>query len=287
MRPEVPFSMPPETDRKLPDRGLDHAADSRASIGFDQTSPAGRTRQRLDVALADRGLVVSRARARDLVRRGEVAIDGVTATKVAMLVGPETRIELAPGAGDYVSRGALKLAAGLDYFGLDVEGLIGLDIGAAQGGFTEVLLARGARRVYAVDNGRDQLVPRLRERSDVVSLEETDARMLTRVLVPEPVGVLVVDVSFISLLKVLPAVLGFAAPGAALLALVKPQFETERRNVGKNGIVRDSAVHAAVQTTIANWIGAQPGWRVLGTMSSPITGGSGNTEFMIGARHGG
>ena len=227
--------------------------------------------------------MVSRARARDLVLRGEVSVDGEVAGKPAMLVGPDTSIELAPGAGAYVSRGALKLAAGLDRFAIDVAGRVGLDIGAAQGGFTEVLPARGARKVYAVENGRGQLAEVLRGDLRVVSLEQTDARALSRELIVEPVGIIVADVSFISLLKVLPAGLALAASGAGLVALVKPQFETEPRHVGKDGVVRDVGVRAGAVATVEAWIDAQPGWRRLGSMPSPIEGGSGNAEFFIGA----
>ena len=231
----------------------------------------------------ERGLVVSRARARDLVLRGEVTVDGEVAGKPAMLVGSETLIVLAPGAGDYVSRGALKLAAGLDRFAIDVAGRIGLDIGAAQGGFTEVLLARGASKVYAVDNGRDQLAEVLRGDPRVVSLEQTDARTLSRAQIVEPIGIIVADVSFISLLKVLPAGLALAGAGAVLVALVKPQFETEPRHVGKDGVVRDAGVRDGAVAKVEAWIDAQPGWRRLGSLPSPIEGGSGNVEFLIGA----
>lgn len=230
-----------------------------------------------------RGVVVSRARARDLVLRGKVTVDGVCATKPALMVAPETVIELEPGAGDYVSRGALKLAAGLDGFAIGVAGRVGLDIGAAQGGFTEVLMARGAVKVYAIDNGKGQLAPVLAGDARVVSLEDTDARTLSTAHIAEPVGIIVMDVSFISVLKVLPTVLPFAAPGAALVVLVKPQFETEPRHVGKDGIVRDTDVRAGAVSKVAAWIDAQPGWRVLGSLPSPIEGGSGNIEWLVGA----
>lgn len=242
-------------------------------------------RQRLDIELVDRGLVVSRARARDLVLRGEVTVDGVRVGKPALMVGRDAVIELAPGAGAYVSRGALKLAAGLDGFHIDVTGRVGLDIGAAQGGFTEVLLARGAIKVYAVDNGRGQLAPVLRADARVVSLEDTDARTLSTTHIDDAIGILVVDVSFISALKVVPAVLAFAAPGAALVVLVKPQFETEPGHVGKDGVVRDAAVRAGAVSAVSTWIAARPGWRVLGSLPSPIEGGSGNIEFLVGAVH--
>jgi 23S rRNA (cytidine1920-2'-O)/16S rRNA (cytidine1409-2'-O)-methyltransferase len=240
-------------------------------------------RRRLDVELVARGLVTSRARARDLVLRGEVCVDGLVTDKPALLVAIDQRLELAPGAGQYASRGALKLRAALDAFGFDVTGSTALDLGAAQGGFTEVLLERGAREVYAVENGRGQLVDTLRADTRVRSLEETDARALSRDLIPEPIDVVVADVSFISLLKVLPAALALTVAGARLVALIKPQFETVPGNVGKGGIVRDRVVHAEAVDKVATWIGAQPGWRVIATVPSPVEGGSGNVEFLIGA----
>lgn len=243
-------------------------------------------RKRLDVALVERQLVPTRAKARDLILRGEVTVDGVPARRPAQPVGRGNRIELAEGASGWVSRGALKMVAALDAFGIDVTGRTALDVGASTGGFTEVLLARGARKVYAVENGRDQLAVRLRDDPRVVSMERTDARKLTSAEIPELVDIIVADVSFISLLKVLPFVLPLAAPGAALVALVKPQFEADRASVGKDGIVRDPEVRARALEAIRSWIADQPGWRVLGSISSPITGGSGNVEFLIGARRG-
>ena len=242
-------------------------------------------KERLDQALVNRGLVVSRARARDLVLRGEVAVDGIVAAKPAVRVSPTQRLSLAPGAGAYVSRGAVKLRAALDHFGLDPAGRIGLDIGASTGGFTEVLLARGAAKVYAVDNGVGQLHPSLAADTRVISLEDTDARGLTRSSILEPVGALVADVSFISLTKALPAALRLAAPGCWLTCLIKPQFETAPARIPKDGVVTDAAIHAETVASVETWLRGQGGWHILGTISSPIKGGEGNTEFLIGAIH--
>ena len=254
--------------------------DAAGADGSKRSLPAAR--MRLDLALVARGLVTSRSRARDLVLRGEVSVAGVAASDPARLVGPEVELAVAPGAGEYVSRGTLKLRAALNAFALDVAGRVALDVGAAHGGFTEVLLEHGAAKVYAVDNGRGQLDQRLRRDPRVVSLEETDARLLTRALVPEPVGALVADVSFISLAKALPAALALTGPGAVLAALVKPQFEAGPGDVGKDGVVRDEAVRRRAVEGVAAWLAAA-GWHVLGTIRSPITGGSGNVEHLIGA----
>jgi 23S rRNA (cytidine1920-2'-O)/16S rRNA (cytidine1409-2'-O)-methyltransferase len=241
-------------------------------------------RKRLDIALVERQLVPTRAKARDLILRGEVMVDGVPARRPAQPVGRVSRIDLADGASGWVSRGALKLLAALEFFGIDASGCTALDVGASTGGFTEVLLARGARKVYAVENGRDQLAVRLRDDPRVVSMERTDARKLTTAEVPEPVDIIVADVSFISLLKVLPFVLPLAAPGAALVALVKPQFEADRGAIGKDGVVRDPEVRTRALAAVETWLADQPGWRMLGSIASPITGGSGNVEFLVGAR---
>jgi 23S rRNA (cytidine1920-2'-O)/16S rRNA (cytidine1409-2'-O)-methyltransferase len=238
---------------------------------------------RLDEALVARGLVASRARARDLVRRGLVQVCGKVVTKPAYAVRDGARLELAAGAPAYVSRGAEKLVAALDAFALDPAGRTALDIGASTGGFTDVLLRRGAVRVYAVDVGRGQLAPRLAADPRVVALQETDARRLDRALVREPIGCVVADASFISLTLALPAALALSAPGAWLAALIKPQFEAGRAAVGKGGIVRDARDREAAVARVREWLAAQPGWRVLGVMESPILGGSGNAEHLIGA----
>ena len=242
---------------------------------------------RLDVALVGRGLVVSRSRARDLIRRGEVAVDGIVAVRPAQLVEAGHRLALVQGSDKWVSRGALKLEAALDKLAINVTGGVGLDIGAATGGFTQILLQAGARKVYAVENGHGQLALALQSDRCVVSLEHTDARALTSVHIPEPIDVIVVDVSFISLLKVLPSVLPFAGPGCRLVALVKPQFEAEPGAVSKKGVMRDEKVRARVISRVEAWLAAQPGWRVIGTLPSPIKGGSGNIEHLIGATYDG
>lgn len=239
---------------------------------------------RLDQALVTRGLAATRSRARDLILRGQVLVGGRAVAKAGTLVSDDAEITVSPGAGaEAVSRGGLKLAAALDAFGLDPAGRTALDVGASTGGFTEALLARGATRVYAVDVGRGQLHPRLAADPRVVSLEETDSRSLDTALVPEPVGVIVADVSFISLDKALPPALALAAPGAFLVALVKPQFEAGREGVDKGGIVRDAAVRDAAVARVRDWVAGLPGWRVVGVIPSPIPGGSGNREFLLGA----
>lgn len=242
-------------------------------------------KKRLDRFLVDKGLAATRSRAADLVRLGSVSVDGVTALKPGLMVAPDSNLALSPGASPFVSRGGLKLAAALDAFGLDPEGRIALDIGASTGGFTEVLLARGAAGVLAVDVGRDQLHDKLRADPRVVVLEAVDARALDAGIVPEPVGAIVADVSFISLTKALPAALRLAAPGAWLVALVKPQFEAGREAVGKGGIVRDAAARAHAVTKVRAFIDAAPGWAVFAEMPSPIPGRGGNEEILIGARH--
>ncbi len=244
-------------------------------------------KQRLDVALVARGLVVSRARAKDIVKRGEVRVAGVVVARTSMLVGPDSVIELAPGAGDYISRGALKLRPALSAFGLSPAGRVALDVGASTGGFTEVLLLGGAAKVYAIDNGRDQLHPRLKCDPRVVSHEETDSRRLSVDLILEPIGALVADVSFISLRKALPAALALAAPGCWLVALIKPQFEAEPSWIPKDGVVTDPDVHEDVVDAVRDWFAGRPGWRVIGLMASPLRGGDGNAEFLIGAMHDG
>jgi 23S rRNA (cytidine1920-2'-O)/16S rRNA (cytidine1409-2'-O)-methyltransferase len=243
-------------------------------------------KMRLDRILVDRGLAVTRSRAADLIRLGAVRVEGVTALKPGALLDPGASLTVEPGASPFVSRGGLKLAAALDAFGLDPKGLVALDIGASTGGFTEVLLARGAERVFAVDVGRDQLHAKLREDPRVVVIEGTDARLLDGGIVGGPVGAIVADVSFISLTKVLPAALDLAAPGAWLVALVKPQFEAGREAVGKGGIVRDAQARARAVAEVRAFIDASPGWKVFAEMPSPIAGGSGNEEVLIGASHG-
>ena len=245
--------------------------------------PRQHDKQRLDMALVARGLAATRSQARDLIERGCVTVGGAVATKAGTEVGPAQAIALAEGVLVGVSRGAVKLAAALDHFAFQAEGVVALDVGASTGGFTEMLLRRGAARVYAVDVGHGQLHATLAQDPRVVSLEDCDARRLDRALVPEAVGAMVADVSFISLIKALPAALGLAAPGAWLVALIKPQFEAGRAAVGRGGIVRDPAARERAVADVRAWFAAQAGWRVVDVIPSPIAGGSGNTEFLLGA----
>jgi 23S rRNA (cytidine1920-2'-O)/16S rRNA (cytidine1409-2'-O)-methyltransferase len=256
---------------------------ARIFLGQAPSHVRNAARVRLDQALVSRGLVATRSRAQDLIRRGMVSIGGAVATEAGQLVDLQEALAIAPGHVGYVSRGAEKLAAALEAFGFDAAERVALDIGASTGGFTQVLLARGVARVYAVDVGRDQLHDEVRGDARVRVHEATDARALTREIVPEAVNAVVADVSFISLMKALPAALALAEPGAWLIALVKPQFEAGREAIGKGGIVRDPTVHARVLDEVQAWFRAQAGWRVVGLCPSPVLGGDGNREFLIGA----
>ncbi|MCS7268970.1 MAG: TlyA family RNA methyltransferase [Geminicoccaceae bacterium] len=240
---------------------------------------------RVDQLLVERGLAPTRSRAQALVLAGRVWAGDRRLDKPGQLVPADTALVVAGGEGEeWASRGALKLLAALDVFGIDPSGRVALDIGSSTGGFVDVLLRRGARRVYAVDVGKGQLLWRLRTDPRVVVLEGVNARYLDRELVPEPIELLTCDASFISLKLVLPAALALTAPAAELVALIKPQFEAGREAVGKGGVVRDPAVHARVCAEIARWLGERPGWRVLGITASPILGPAGNKEFLIAAR---
>jgi 23S rRNA (cytidine1920-2'-O)/16S rRNA (cytidine1409-2'-O)-methyltransferase len=233
--------------------------------------------------LVARGLFESRARAQAAIAAGRVTADGVPVRKASETISAAAAIEAAP-EHPYVSRGAVKLAAALDHFALDVTGRVCLDVGASTGGFSEVLAARGARRVYAVDVGTDQLHRRLRDNKTIVSIEQADIRRLDRSHLSEPPDLATIDVSFISLKLVLPAVGELLMPRANLVALIKPQFEAARRAI-KKGIVRNAAVHQAVCDDIAAFLVAR-GWRVGGRVPSPIRGGDGNREFFIEAERG-
>src|SRR3984893_15847273 len=239
------------------------------------------TKKRADRSLVDRGLAPRRARAQAAIEAGLVTADGVRIEKASQPVSSAAELRASP-AHPYVSRGGLKLAAALDCFAIEPRGKVCLDVGASTGGFSEVLLERGARLVYAVDVGHGQLHPSLHGLRGIVSLERIDARALDRKLIPEPVELLVADVSFISLKLVLPAALALCAAAAELVVLVKPQFEAGRAHL-KKGIVRDEAVREAVCADIERFIAAE-GWRVIGAMQSPIPGGDENREFLIGAR---
>lgn len=238
---------------------------------------------RLDKLLLDRGLVPTRARARDLILRGAVVVKGSVERKPGTLVTADSDIALAEPA-DYVSRGGFKLAAALRHFGYIAEGRVALDVGASTGGFTEVLLAQRVAHVFAVDVGHGQLHVKLAADPRVTSLEGRDARTLSADDVTLPISAIVADVSFISLDKALPPALALATPGTWLVALVKPQFEAGREAIGKGGIVRDAAVRDAQPAKVATWLGNLSGWTVDGVMPSPIEGGSGNREFLLGAR---
>jgi 23S rRNA (cytidine1920-2'-O)/16S rRNA (cytidine1409-2'-O)-methyltransferase len=242
---------------------------------------------RLDQMLVGRGLAPSRARAQDLIRRGFVFVGGSVCNKPSQDVKEDLLIEISSEAPTYVSRGAEKLAAALERFGFDPSDRVALDIGASTGGFSEVLLERGARRVYAVDVGTAQLHPHLKDDPRVVSLENFDARRLSRSEVPEPVTALTVDVSFISVTKLLEPALQLAASGAWIVVMVKPQFEVGRENVGGGGIVRDEAARQSALQSVRDWLASQPGWTIVGDMTSPILGGSGNSEFLLGGRRNG
>lgn len=240
-------------------------------------------RLRADQLLLARGLAESRARAQALILAGKVLSGTRRVEKSGQLLADDAPLALRGEDHPWVSRGGVKLAHALDHFGLSPSGRIGLDIGASTGGFTDVLLARGATRVHAVDVGHGQLAWKLRQDARVVVHERTNARHLDARLIPEAVGCVVADASFIGLETVLPAPLALAAPGAFAVALIKPQFEAGREGIGKGGIVRDPAVHEAVSARIAAWWAALPGWRVLGLTPSPITGADGNREFLIAA----
>ncbi|MBR44935.1 MAG: TlyA family rRNA (cytidine-2'-O)-methyltransferase [Rhodospirillaceae bacterium] len=231
--------------------------------------------------LVTRGLVDSRAKAAALAMAGKVYSGERKLEKPGTKLNPDTPLSLREAPHPWVSRGGLKLAHGLSHFSLNAAGRVALDIGASTGGFTDVLLQRGAAKIYAVDVGYGQLADKLRKDDRVIVLERTNARNLTREQVPEPAGAIVCDASFIGLRTVLPAALALAGPGAFLLALIKPQFEAGRSRVGKGGIVRDPAVHAEVCDEIRDWLAAQPGWQVQGICDSPITGAEGNKEFLL------
>jgi 23S rRNA (cytidine1920-2'-O)/16S rRNA (cytidine1409-2'-O)-methyltransferase len=241
------------------------------------------TRKRADVVLVERGFFASRARAQEAIAAGLVTVNGTVVRKASDAV-PEEAVITAEQPHPYVSRGGLKLAAALDAFQIDPKDRICLDIGASTGGFTEVLLTRGAAHVYAVDVGHSQLHPTIVGNARVTNLEGTDARALNTTHIPRTPDLLVSDVSFISLKLVLPAVVTLLKPRADLAVLVKPQFEAGRDHV-KKGIVRDEAVHRAVCEDMTAF-GASLGFTVIGLVPSPIEGGDGNREFLLGARRG-
>ena len=240
---------------------------------------------RIDQLLVARGLVESRAKAQALIMAGVVFVGERKVAKAGEAVAEDAAVEVRGKDHPWVSRGGLKLEKGLDHFGIDPAGLVAMDVGSSTGGFTDVLLSRGAAKVYAVDVGTNQLAWKLRQDPRVVVLEKTNARHLTAEQIPESMDIIVCDASFIGLAKVLETPLKFAAPGARLVALIKPQFEAGPAEVGKGGVVRDAAIHARVCAEVEAWLAGQPGWRVLGITESPIKGPEGNVEFLIGGVH--
>lgn len=246
-------------------------------------------RIRLDELLVARGLYATRSRARDAIGRGAVSVNGVTIAKPGLAVLASSEVGVDDPAAGYVSRAALKLIAGLDHFGLDPSGGEALDIGASTGGFTQVLLERGAAHVTAIDVGHGQFDPSLRDDPRVTAVEGLNARDLSASdLGGKAPDFLVCDVSFISLTIALPPALILAAPGARGVFLVKPQFEAGREAIGKGGILRDAAEGPRIADKLRLWLDAQPGWRALGVCDSPVTGGDGNREFLLaGIKDGG
>lgn len=248
-------------------------------------SPSQQPRQRLDLALVALGHARSRAQARDMIKRGHVLIAGQPATKASQMVAHDLAVTMTDPARHYVSRAALKLIHGLERFDYDVDGRTALDLGASTGGFSQVLLERAIARIYAVDVGHDQLAASVSADPRVLNLEGVNGRDLDSNLIPEPLDCLVSDVSFISLKLALPPALSLAAPGAWGLFLVKPQFEVGREGLGKGGLVKSPELARETAEQIADWLDGQANWRVDGLFPSPIAGGDGNGEFLLGARH--
>ncbi|MCP3730796.1 TlyA family RNA methyltransferase [Sphingomonas sp. MG17] len=240
---------------------------------------------RPDQLLVDRGLAESRTRAQALILAGLVFSGDKRIDKPGQPIAPDAPLDVRGRDHPWVSRGGVKLAHALDHFGLDPAGMTAIDVGSSTGGFTDVLLTRGAARVYAVDSGTNQLAWKLRQDERVVVHEQTSARILTAAHVPEPIDLVVCDASFIGLAKVLERPFAFVREGAWMVALIKPQFEAGRDEVGKGGVVRDSAVHERVCNEVVAWLEAG-GWRVKGVTRSPITGPEGNVEFLVAARSG-
>lgn len=240
---------------------------------------------RLDDLLVQRGLAESAAKAQALVMAGVVFSGEQKLTSSGGKVAADISITVRGAEHPWVSRGGLKLAHGLAHFPFDPKGRVCIDVGCSTGGFTDVLLTHGAAKVYAVDVGYGQLAHKLRTDPRVVVMERTNARHLERAQVPDEIGAVVCDASFIGLRSVLPAAMALAVPGAWLIALIKPQFEVAKDQVGDKGVVRDPALHAEVCDMIVAWMNAQAGWKVVGVEKSPITGPEGNIEFLISARH--
>ncbi|TDI64188.1 MAG: TlyA family RNA methyltransferase [Alphaproteobacteria bacterium] len=239
---------------------------------------------RIDTVLVARGLVSSRTRARAEITAGHVWCDGAPVGKPATHIKVDAHVELRGEAFPWVSRAGVKLDHALTHFRFDLRQRVALDLGASTGGFTQVALAHGVSKVYAVDVGKAQFHETLRREPRVVLLEKVNARTLSSELIPEPVDLILCDVSFISLRKVLPPAFALASPGALLIALIKPQFEAGPKALGKGGVVRDPLVHQQVCHDIEHWLGALPDWSVIGVIESPILGSGGNKEFLIAAQ---
>jgi len=240
---------------------------------------------RADQLLVSRGLAESRTKAQALIMAGAVFSGERKIAKAGEMLAEDAQLEVRGKDHPWVSRGGIKLDHGLTHFGFDVAGAVALDVGSSTGGFTDVLLSRGAAKVYAVDVGTNQLAWKLRQDPRVIVHEQTNARTIDSTIIPEPVDIIVCDASFIGLAKVLEAPLKLAKPAAKLVALIKPQFEAGRAEVGKGGIVRDPALHALVCGEVCEWLEAT-GWSVLGITESPITGTEGNVEFLVAAERG-
>jgi len=240
-------------------------------------------KRRVDMLLVDRGLVPTRTRAQSSIMAGLVYSGDRRIGKPGETVDADAPLEVRGKEHPWASRGGLKLEHALGVFGLDVTDSTCLDIGASTGGFTDVLLTRGARKVFAVDVGKGQLDWKLRQDDRVVVLEETNARYITKEDIPDAIDLITCDVSFIGLEKVLPAGMALCHAGSVLVALIKPQFQAGPDQVSKGGIVRDPKIHEAVCEQVSQWVNAQPDWRVIGITASPITGAKGNREFLIAA----
>ena len=239
-------------------------------------------KQRADQLLVDRGLAESRTRAQALILAGLAFVGDRKIDKAGQQLPEDADISVKGRDHPWVSRGGIKLDHALTHLGWDVTGAVAIDVGSSTGGFTDVLLSRGAARVYAVDSGTNQLAWKLRQDARVIVHEQTSARILTDDHIPEPIDLIVCDASFIALSKVLPVPMRFAKDGARIVALIKPQFEAERHEVGKKGVVRDAAVHARVCAEVRGWLTGE-GWDVIDLVESPITGPEGNVEFLIAA----
>lgn len=238
-------------------------------------------KKRLDLLLVEQNLAPTRSKARDLIKDGFVQVDGECVKKPGDLWAPSARIEVSHDAPQHVARSAVKLHHALSLFDVDVAGKCALDIGASTGGFTEVLLEKGARLVYALDVGHDQLHDNLRKDERVINLEGRDARSLKAHDMKEAPGIITADVSFISLIKAIHIPMQLAAPGAWIIALIKPQFEVTKADLNKKGVVKDEVIRDEAVKKVQNWFKKQPGWHIIGQCPSPLKGHAGNQEYLI------